>query len=972
MAADREAEIERICLGALERDTSARRVFLADVCAGDASLRKEVESLLAHEVPAGRFLETPAAIPFASGDGAGPTLAPGRRVGSYTILASLGAGGMGEVYRARDTKLGREVAIKVLRGPYRSDPDRQARFEREARVLATLNHPHIAAIYGLEEGDGVRALVLELVEGQTLAERLAAGPLPVSETLAIAQQVAEGLEVAHEKGIAHRDLKPANIKVTPAGVVKLLDFGIAKVVGSGSRTSDEFSPTSQGHTGEGVTLGTAAYMSPEQVRGLPIDRRTDIWAFGCVLFEMFTGRPAFSGPTPSDIASAVLQTDPDWSLLPAETSVAVRVTLKWCLKKDARQRLRDIGDVQLALTGAFTEVERTSTTETGSHATTSESAPASTLWFLVSVVLLVASITLAGAWFYQRPSRAEGTVVRFSLLAPEKTAFVSGGPGNSGYTGGSISPNGRKLAFAARNESGRVMLWVRVLDTLAAQSLAGTDGAAMPFWSPDSQSIAFFAQGKLKKIDLEGGPARILCDAPSARGGTWGRQDVIVFAGVAQGPLSRVSAAGGETTAATKQITGQQSHRFPFFLPDGKHFLYFVFAPESGVYVASLDSLDSHRLLAADAPAAYAGGYVLFLRDRTLLAQRFDPVKLQLSGDVIPAAEQVASGGPGPGFSVSDNGVLEYRTGLDNSTPTLSLDWVDRAGTLSQTVGPPGRYQSPDLSPDGKQIAMHRHDGAGGDVWTVELPSGKTSRLTFGGAQENISPLWSPDGSRIVFASVRNGKWGIYEKSSNGTGAEELLMQSEFVTTPTSWSADGNIVLYNVVDPKTGPDIWALPLTGDRQPFPVLQTSFSEVHPQISPNGKLLAYASNETGRSEIYLQTFPPGRGKWQISSGGGQFARWRRDGKELFFLDSLYFGNIVSASINATADKVEFSPPRVLFASRYIYASFNHTGAWNAFAVSPDGQRFLIPRSDPGLVGALTNTPINIVLNWTAALKH
>jgi Tol biopolymer transport system component len=492
----------------------------------------------------------------------------------------------------------------------------------------------------------------------------------------------------------------------------------------------------------------------------------------------------------------------------------------------------------------------------------------------------------------------------------------------------------------------------------------------MPFWSPDSRSIAFFAQGKLKKIAVDGGPARILCDAAAARGGTWGTQDVIVFAGGAQGPLSRVSAAGGDAAVVTKQIPGQQSHRFPFFLPDGRHFLYFVFAtPQSGVYVAALDSTEGQRLLAADAPAVYADGYLLFVREGTLLAHRFDPITLQLSGDAIPVAEQVASDGPGPGFSVSANGTLEYRTGLNSSS--LSLTWLDRTGKTVETVGLPGRYQGPDLSPGGTQIAIHRHDGTGGDLWAVELPGGKASRLTFDASREHISPLWSPDGSRVIFASLRNGKWGIYQASSNGTGSDELLTESELVMTPTSWSADGSIVLYTVVEPKTGVDIWALPLTGDRKPFPILQAPFGEVQPHMSPDGKWFAYASNETGRPEIYVQTFPPGGGKWQISSNGGVFLRWRRDGKELFYLDSLTRAKMVSVSINATAGRFEFSQPKVLFDSGYIYASFGHTGTWNAFAVSPDGQRFLIPRPDPGVVSAAANTPMNIVLNWRSALK-
>jgi Tol biopolymer transport system component len=433
-----------------------------------------------------------------------------------------------------------------------------------------------------------------------------------------------------------------------------------------------------------------------------------------------------------------------------------------------------------------------------------------------------------------------------------------------------------------------------------------------------------------------------------------------------------VSSAGGAAEAATKLSPQQTGHRFPSFLPDDKHFLYFgVGTTESaGVFIGSLDSADGQRLLAADSPAVYAPpGYVLFVRQGTLLAQAFDDKKLQLRGEAVPLAEQVAFDGPGAAFSVAESGAMTYRTGA--GAPNLLLNWVDRSGKLIESIGVPGAYLGPDISPDGKRIAVHRHDGAGGDVWLVEAAGGKTSRLTFDASQENSSPIWSPDGSRIVFGSRRNGKWGLYQKLSNGTGNEELLVESDLVKSPTSWSADGEIILYMVLDPKTNADVWALPLTGDRKPFPVLQTPFVESHPQISPNGKWIAYSSDETGRREIYVQSFPPGAGKWQISTNGGFYPRWRRDGKELFYMETLSRGKLLSVEVNANGATLESSVPRPLFDSGYINLSFSHTGNWNTYAVSADGQRFLVPRPESSLTGELNSTPITVVLNWTAGLK-
>ena len=888
----------------------------------------------------------------------------GTQLGPYEILSAIGAGGMGEVYRAHDGRLNRDVALKVLPEAFAADPDRMARFEREARVLGALNHPNIAAIYGLEELGSGRALVMELVAGETLADRIAKGRIQLDEVLLIAKQLSEALEYAHDRGVVHRDLKPANIKVTADGTIKVLDFGLAKALMDEPVAADpRDSPTlSMAATMHGVILGTAAYMSPEQARGKAVDKRTDIWAFGCVLYELLTGKHAFQGEDVTEILAAVVMKEPTFDALPAKTPPAIRNLPRRCLEKNLKRRLQHIGEARIVIEDVL------SGTVPAEPVAPQRQRPS--VWIAIAAVLFLTTVVLASVLIYDYRSPVESAAVRFFVSAPDKTSFESGvTPGIAGFMGGSISPNGRRLAFTAKDESGKVMLWVRALDTLTAQPLPGTEGAGLPFWSPDTRSIGFFAQGKLKKISVEGGPPQTLCDALNGRGGSWNRDGVIVFAPNQNVPLNRVPSAGGEAVAVTKLMPQQTGHRFPSFLPDGKHFLYFT-QQSADIFIGSLDSVAGQRLLAADSPAVYAlPGYVLFIRQGTLLAQAFDAKKLHLDGEPVPIAEQVAFDGAGGAFSVSENGALAYRTGA--GAPNLHLMWVDRNGKLIESIGVPGGYLGPDLSPDGKRVAVHRHEGTGGDIWLVEASGGKTSRLTFDASQENASPIWSPDGSRIAFGSRRNGKWGIYQKLSNGTGNEELLFESELVKTPISWSADGKFILYMIIDPKTGSDGWALPLTGDRKPFPILQTPFNEGHPQISPDGKWIAYASNETGRAEIYIQSFPPGAGKWQISSNGGSFARWRRDGKELFYMDAPFSGKMFSVEVNATGSTVVASVPRPLFDSGYLNLGFGHTGNWNTYAVSADGQRFLIPRPEANLTGALTNTPITVVLNWTAGLK-
>jgi eukaryotic-like serine/threonine-protein kinase len=892
-------------------------------------------------------------------------LAAGTKLGSYEIAARIGAGGMGEVYQAHDTKLGRDVAIKVLPEAFAHDAERLSRFQREAKVLASLNHPNIATIHGLEQSGGTSYLIMELVSGETLADRVKRdGAVPIEEALAIAKQIAEALEAAHEKGIIHRDLKPANVKVTPEGKVKVLDFGLAKAFSGDTATEDMGnSPTlSMAATMQGVILGTAAYMSPEQARGKGVDKRTDIWAFGCVLYELLTGKQAFHDEDVTDILAAVVRAEPDWTALPANISPSIRVLLQRCLRKDRRQRLPDAGAMRIEIEDTLSGAVPTENVAAGHDRPVKLMA--------IAAVLLLTTIGLSGVVIYLYRSPGGDAAVRFFVYPPEKGMFSSGARNFHM----AISPDGRRLAFAAIDASGKVLLWVRPLDDSTPQLLPGSDDGASPFWSPDSRTIAFFAQGKLKRIDANGGPVQTLADAPSGRGGTWNRAGVILFAPDINTPIYRVSSGGGEPALATKLLPLQGSHRFPSFLPDGRHFLYLVQGTGTepfGIFLGSLDSNESQRLLAAETNALYsASGDLLFVRQGTLLRQPFDAKKLALSGDTSAVAEHVAVPITNLGaFSVSENGVLTYCTG-----PTVSgnfqLAWFDRTGKLVETFGTLGGYRGVDVSPDGTRIAVHRHDDNGGDIWLFESARRETmSRFTFDATQDNSSPIWSPDGNRIAFGSLRNRKWGIYQKSASGTGGEELLVESDLPTVPMGWSPDGKFIVYTLRDPKTGFDVWILPM-GDKKPVPFLQSSFNERDPQISPNGKWIAYTSDETGRNEIYVRPFPTGEGKWQISSKGGFYPKWRRDGKELFYMETNASPrNVISVKVNPAGPTFEYGDPAVLFDS--LYANSGHGSPYLAFAVSPDGQRFLIPRpagrDDQGTASA----PITVVLNWTAGLK-
>jgi Tol biopolymer transport system component/predicted Ser/Thr protein kinase len=889
------------------------------------------------------------------------TLSTGTRLGPYEIVALLGAGGMGEVYRARDTRLNRDVAVKVMPEIFAQDSERMARFEREAQVLASLNHPNIAQLYGLEE----RALVMELVEGPTLAERIAGGPLPIEEALPIAKQIAEALEAAHEKGIIHRDLKPANVKVRPDGSVKVLDFGLAKALADDAIAGDSaHSPTlSIAATRAGVILGTAAYMSPEQAKGKPVDRRADIWAFGIVLLETLTGRKMYSGETAAETLAFVMTKDPSLEALPGETPVAVRRLLRRCLDKDPKRRLQAIGEARIAieetLSGAAPEPAPPPAPTAAPVPQTQR--PVAWMAFAGAATLLALALAVVAAVHF-RETPAKTPVVRFLVAPPEKTS-------RRPWDFPVVSPNGEYLALVAGSDTVS-SLWVRPLHSLTAQSLPGTEGASMPFWSPDSRFIGFWAQGRLKKVEISGGPPQTLCDAPFMTGGTWGPDGTILFAPFPSGPLRRVAAAGGEAKLVTTLDASRQEtlHSRPAFLPDGRQFLYQVAAtqPEhNGVYIGSLDSKDTRRLLSGTGNAVYAAaatgqGYLLFARGDPLMAQPFDPKKLGFSGEAFPIAERVSSAGTvGSAFSVSDTGVLAYQS--SGGLNTTQLVWYDRNGKRSEPVGPPAEYSNPALAPDERKLAVGRTDPAAKtrDLWVFDLVRGTASRLTFDPA-DDLNPTWSPDGSRIAFTSERKGPRNLYQKLASGTGEEELLFESPERKSVEDWSPDGRFLLYNVGGaPKTRDDLWALPLTGDRKPVTLVRTPFNDSQGQLSPDGRWLAYRSAESGKYEVYVQAFPPSGGKWQISTAGGEEPRWRRDGKELFYVAE---DKLMAVRVKAVGSNFEAGIPGMLLEAPLVKA-----GHRNRYLVASNGQRFLINAT----LEQTAASPFTVVLNWLAAVK-
>jgi eukaryotic-like serine/threonine-protein kinase len=866
-------------------------------------------------------------------------LKSGAKLGPYEVVAAIGRGGMGEVWKARDPRLGRDVAIKVSAQQFTD------RFEREARAIAALNHPNICTLHDV----GPNYLVMEFIEGPTLADRIAQGPIALEEALAIARQITDALEAAHDKGIVHRDLKPANIKVKPDGSVKVLDFGLAKSAESVELT--ENSPTMLSMAG--TILGTAAYMAPEQARGRPTDKRADIFAFGIVLHEMVTGKRLFGGEDASEMLAKVIRDEPDISDAPPR----IHRLLAECLRKDPRKRLRDIGDVWRLLDDASPVTAAVPAT----------AAPQRTQWWWPASAVLLLLSTGALAFVHFRETPPVVSPMRFEISPPPKTTIESF----------SLSPDGRKMVINARATDGHRTLWLRAMDSPQVRELPGTQGAVLDAaWSPDSQSVAFLADGSLKKIDLSGGTAQTLAAYSNpADGVSWSRQDVILFSSA--GVLNRIPASGGEAVAVTALDTKREEvvQIRPFFLPDGKHFLYFrIMGKEqgaSGLYVGSLDSKAAEqgqkRLIDTPAGALYMpsarGGNLLFLRGEALMSQPFDTGRLALTGSAVQLADRVSTNSFAGLFSLSNNGVLGYAVTGNSSR---QLTWFDRQGKVLGHAGEPAVRDELSLSPDGTRVAEGRVDDKGTwVVWGLDLARGVSTRLTFekGGAGNGT---WSADGSQIVYAPGGGQSADLYRKPASGAGQGELLFHSSEVKAPLDWSRDGRFLLFSQLGKNTSADLWVLPMEGDRKPFPYLMTPYDELQAKFSPDGHWVVYTSNETGTREVYVQPFPMSTGgKWPISNGGGGQPRWSRDGKELFYFtpDS----TLMAVSVGASGATFQPGVPKPLFHAAVLGGNGGGTGqAWR-WDISPDGQRFLINTA----LEETTASPVTIVLNWQSALK-
>jgi Tol biopolymer transport system component len=878
----------------------------------------------------------------------------GEQIGPYRIGQKVGEGGMGEVYRATDTNLGRLVAIKVLPEAVATNPERLARFDREAKTLATLNHPNIAQIYGVERSNGATALVMELVDGPTLGDRIAHGRLPVDEALAIARQIAEALEAAHAAGVIHRDLKPANVKVRDDGTVKVLDFGLAKAIEPLTDAADlSRSPTitTPAMTIAGVLVGTPAYMSPEQARGRAIDKRADIWAFGCVLFEMLTGRRAFpDGESVSDVLAAVLRAEPEWSALPAGTPPAIRALLERCLRKDARRRLQDIGEARIQI-----DEMHSSPVPAMPAASPTSKRSRSVLWPAVAALAVLAAVAIAG--ILASGSGRDTQVVRFDVTAP--------GAANVLAVGEPVSPDGRLVVFVATYQ-GQPHLWVRPLDALEAQPLRGTEGGARPFWSPDSQYVAFFAAGKLRKVAIVGGPPSDICTC-QGREGVWGPENIILIGGAGKAVM-RVPATGGEPMPVTKLGDKETTHDYPKFLPDGSHFFYLARhggAPDDwDVFIGSLDSMDRKLVPGIHASVQYsATGHLLYERDRALMIQPFDLDRQELTGEALPTVVDGVWQGPHGSFSLATNGTLAYLN--PRRLEPSRLVWLDRTGKQTSVAAPVDIYDGLAVSLDGKSAAFSRPVGQAHDIFVLNLDSGLQNRITTDPAVD-FSAVWSPNGRTLGFSSSRdpagrtapiNRNGGqLYTRELGSAGQDRVLLKTDVGKTMTDWSRDERFIAYT-----SSGDVWVLPIdAAGAEPIRVTNTTFVENGARFSPDGHWIAYRSNESGpRPEIFVESFPKPGVKRQVSVNGGVLPRWRSDGRELFYVGP---GSAVMAvDIGPDPAQLTTGPPVQLFSSAALAGAFERE---NGFDVSRD--RFLVTAPD----GNQRQLPVTVVLNWASTL--
>jgi Tol biopolymer transport system component len=883
------------------------------------------------------------------------SLASGTRLGPYEILSALGAGGMGEVYKARDTRLDRIVALKILPDVLAADPQFRDRFDREARSISQLDHPHVCALYDVGDQSGTSYLVMQYLEGETLADRLAKGALPIDQALQIAIHIADALVAAHKVGIVHRDLKPGNVMLSKTGA-KLLDFGLAKtgvaVVGAPSQSM----PTAPPITQPGSILGTFQYMAPEQIEGQDADARTDIFAFGVVVYEMVTGRKAFAGKTSASLIGAILKDQPPpLSTIQPVTPVALDRTVRRCLAKEPDARWQTARDLLEELKWIAVEGER------AAPAGTTRVLRRARVAGLVAAAFLVGASLTIGAMHYLRPPAPESIVTRLDVVTPPTEDPFSF----------ALSPDGRQVAFVATAD-GTSRLWVRPFDAGNARPLAGTEGASFPFWKPDGTAIGFFTQGKLKRVDLAGGVPQTLTNVASARGGAWNQDGVIVFAPDTTSGLMRIAATGGTPAVLTHVAPGEVSHRWPQFLPDGRRFLFLSARGQPsthGVYLGSLDEREPTRLLAGETAAVYAPpGYLLRVIDGVLLAHRFNLESGVVSSESLALAQPVGTddGTFQSAFSASST-ALAHRAG---GPVRGHLVWLDRAGKATGTAGPPDDSSlAPELAPRGRRVAMSRFVHGNLDIYINDLAGG-LSRFTFDPAID-VGAVWSPDGSRIVFSSNRNGKFDLFEKVASGASDEQPLLVTPADKVACDWSPDGRFLLYTSQDPTTGFDLWALPLTGDGKPdgkpFPVVKTGADEQAGQFSPDGRWLAFTSNATGISEVYIQAFPGPGGKKQASTNGGGGPRWGRDGRELFYLAP--DGKLMAVAIHVEPDgrALDPGPPTALFPTRLAKGpSITIFRSRPEYAVASDG-RFLMNVT----VDDNVPPPISIVLNWSKLLK-
>jgi Tol biopolymer transport system component len=958
MDSERWQRIARLYDQVLEREPDERAAFLALQSGNDADLQREVQSLLAqdHErlLLDEPILETAAEV-LDEFD-----LKPGTQLGPYRIDAVVGAGGMGQVYRATDTRLNRTVAIKLLLQALARDPQLCARFEREAHAIAALNHPHICTLYDVGQHDGVDFLVMEDLKGETLAARLDGGPVPFGNALSLAIDIADALSAAHARGIVHRDLKPSNIVLTTGGA-KLVDFGVARpVVPIVAPREDGVAPAA-GLTKEGAIVGTLQYMAPEQLEGREPDARTDIFAFGAVLYEMLTGKKAFAGKSQASVIGAIMQSDPaSLTVIQPLTPPHLERIVRRCLAKEPEDRWQSARDLWHELQWVNDESAKGIVAGVQKHRRLAAAA--------MAIVGGIVAVTVA---IRQTSNPLPVTqLARFTVSPPAGTSLPAVPP----FTP-VISPDGRLLVFRVMR-GGTSVLAARSIDALETQVLAGTEGAAFPFWAPDGRVIAFFAAGKLKRLAIAGGPVQVICDARAGLGGTWNSEGTIVFLSSGTDGLFTVSAAGGEPTRLTSFTHPKGIHHRPIFLPDGRRFLYFAEPDE--VYVGSIDGGPPARVPIRTEAAVYAPpGDLVYRQGSALVAQRFDSSLSRPLGVPVAVAADVVRAVPGglrgsASFSVSDNGVLAYA--MPPAPPAFALAWFDRDG---HTLGPVGPFPfetfgGVELSPDGTRLAMqsYRALDTRSDIWTFDLVQNRATQLTFADGSDR-GAIWSPDGQQLAFASLRPGAPGMYQKPAGGAQPEQLLLPSQITWReehwPSDWSSTG--IIYESGKDAESDDIWMLPLKGDRTPYPLVREPGNQRQAKLSPNGKWVAYVTDVTaGLPEVIVASLVTPGAKWRISTGGGAFPRWRRDGQELFYLAS--GGTLTAVSVGVDPDgALRVGAARSLFQTGIQALGGLGVGAL-FFNVSPDGQRFLV--MTPHKEQPTTMPAIVVVTNWTTALNR